>query len=501
MTTSTNIHQPAQLSIYPSPVGNIGFLSAPSGLGYLPFPAIEWWFLTGTVSDGTTNYSLMNNLITTQTDPDNGTANQEIMSSFQFQRNGVAYQAINTYGGEMASEIVQSLQNSVLIEQPQINPTTEDDMDITSGKADGLPYFHLNNIRDSPPYQHCYVGKLGQPGTRYQFKLQTQTWLHAWKGGVLLETVPYLQTVNIAMADRRGVISEGINCFVGSDQPEQMSGKMTGSYEYAMSRLEVSSWKVTLTSLQSYHREIFPTTLNFSGQAGLVWLDRQGLTNPIPRQLCYGVPVRSNNIGHGYPNGLYCGCWIACNFSYQPSDTAPELSGLTVLANAFWNTARPTNSDHDATQGFCNVYPGIDYRTSDLDTSSAIGCSVGVDVIDRAKIRYPYRIQCEYSLESDKFATGITITIRANTQLRYLLGFQCASGNTVSDHLVQDVTQDFSIQLQAYSSHSMINHFSQLITAPFSEIAATITQVQIGNTILTVPTSGWGSAWIEQMPG
>ena len=76
MTTSTNIHQPAQLSIYPSPVGNIGFLSAPSGLGYLPFPAIEWWFLTGTVSDGTTTYSLMNNLITTQTDPDNGTANQ-----------------------------------------------------------------------------------------------------------------------------------------------------------------------------------------------------------------------------------------------------------------------------------------------------------------------------------------------------------------------------------------------------------------------------------------
>ena len=100
MTISTNVKQPTQLSIYPSPVGNLGFLSAPSSLGYLPFPALEWWFLTGTLGDGHHNYSMMNNLITTKTDPGKGTADQEIMSSFQFQRHGIEYQAITTYGGE-----------------------------------------------------------------------------------------------------------------------------------------------------------------------------------------------------------------------------------------------------------------------------------------------------------------------------------------------------------------------------------------------------------------
>ena len=517
------------VSFYPTAAGSVGPMQAPTCLGYLDFPSIQWWFLTGTLWDRQGKvYSTMNNLVTQAGQKRQGRTTKQIVGGLSWRTDDVEYQILNSYAGQ--DRVTEAVSDCIVPMEDQVAPCGEH-LKVAGGKRwDGNP---SKGDRHIPYYCFESKGPPGRLGTPYRLRLSTDATVWAWQAE-MDETVETLEGwqllgdrkrpktfskalgrqriryhITLNGVDQRGIVPEGLNGFVG----DPISGD--GSYEVAMCRLAVTDWSIRIEPLEKPELpEFFWGEINQEGGKGLLWLDRQGLTRKNRTYVSDSNPSRVLPLYHGYRNGLYRGCWIATNFCIPNH----PLDGFSMVTNAFWRDAtQPRDSDLDATEGFCNVYTGEPF--TDLETTKLFQrATTGLDTLDVSKKYYPYHIEFHYSSDvsadstDSGFAEEVTITLRAGTRLRSLVAYQVigwmedqngdasdVSGVTDASLLI-DTTQDFRYRLRAICQHSTVTQFSNTWFTPYSEIAASLEQAWVGDRPLDLDGC-CSTGWMEQMLG
>lgn len=191
--------------------------------------------------------------------------------------------------------------------------------------------------------------RVGQIGAKYFLKTNGDAEIGAAQNN--LELVRYQLTMTLE--DKRGVMPEGDNGFVGSNAAHLKNAQ--NSWEWTAPNLRVVKWKMIISPAQTVPTNALLTqTMTFKNNQPVnrVWLDRQILNkDSMVTTLMQNKLNALSSVGNNKP--LYHGTWMSFCL-----DKAP-FNNICGDAVAFWKNNTPTNlmnSNQTATGGFINIF-------------------------------------------------------------------------------------------------------------------------------------------------
>jgi hypothetical protein len=527
---------------FPYPAGNVNGLCLPEAMAMLDSVESQWWFLVGLLYGGGGDaHSFELSVI------DSGFLNLAIVDfDFTFDLDGGAVTSggrsvhvTSLYGGEQSADVKHALFNALASVRASCSNEAFS-LEAWSLQPGGPAATMRYNAERRQKQPSMYSGYVGQPGAAYDVKATGHAFLTEYSAKEVSSTVLYAYDVVLTLSDDRGLVSEGWGGYSGEDPlAAAAQGRWVGnvSVEYALPRLRVERWSITLTPASGASGRTFEfgndekSTLRSS-----LWLDRQALHAPpsqglgqpdtsgflrkgarmilaaalakvaktleSPSEGSVGSAVEGvvtklvEVVGRGTEGrllpSLYCGCWLSVTIDHGP------YAGVTADFVAFWHPPRP-KGDYDtqrgdASGGFMNLYLGI-LRNPSYDPVSAYTVSDQL-VCLRECVRQPYRIlfaepfpEVQGLPDAGRWAKTIQVTIKGDTQARYALAAYAKRANPDAKESVSD---DIVLTLRTLSPYTTTTPISQRVAGTIYEGAAVV-ENDAGVVV--------GTGWVEQMVG
>lgn len=488
----------------PSPVGNIPFMRMPNAL--CADHGEYTWDYSGTVDSGNQSFSLEAGLVQFARVGSSGIGMQSM--NFAFQQKGAWFYSNSTYGGEnqisqAIAESINTVQSSASLSQFSV---------IAKTILDPTSQWTITSVSPQT-IAPLYKGYVGQPGAEYQLTATGKTFLWRYDTKTGAATVaPYTYTVNVTMEDKLGATMEGLGGgYVGPQLVPQVSSSKNYNVEaeIAQPRLRVLNWSVQMQAIGSTSSG-YDAHYQFSGSNGMMWNDfgpldkghspisisgeSQAKSQMLTTLVQQVVPeAMTNNVTVKNIKGLYNGNWLPVQF------TQGKYAGATVVFSVFWRSAAQyvpglsTDNMANSNFGWANFFGGVipgqqDSAFSLLSTLYPENPGLPSSTTTQKppyKIEFKKYVSSKYGLAAN-WVQDITITIKANTALRYALAMY-------ADRLAHSTTADnpnkpIVIHVKAISPITQNTLFS-----------SGITQYYEGAAIPTINGNRVGYAWIEHM--
>lgn len=484
----------------PTPTGSIPFFRMPNALA--ADHGEYTWDYCGTLDNPTHRFSFQATLMQLSRSGKAGIGLHQF--GFAFKKDGAWFYSNSTYGGE--KQIDQAVAQSI--------------DSITSSAS--LNHFNLSEISvldphgqwkvistSKKPLPPLYKGWVGQPGHDYKMTGTGTTFLWRYNTTTGAKSVqPYTYTFTVNMEDTRGAVMEGLGGgYVGPAliTNEASSKSVNVESEIAQPRLRVLNWQMQFQAIGKSAIG-FNKTYTFSGNNGMLWDD----FGPVDKSIASGGTSKnqlfSALIQRNAPNatstdaakytavkGLYNGNWFPVQF------TKGKYAGASIVFTAFWTPGagftigQSTDDIGMSKVGWTNFYAGL--IPNEPDSAFSMVSSLYPENPELPSIntthRPPYKIvldsytPAKYDLAAS-WVQHITITVRANTALRYALA--AYADRLANNNNADDPSQNLVIHIAAISPVTQDTMFSK-----------NITQYYEGAGIPTINGKVVGYAWVEHM--
>ncbi|MDP1574464.1 MAG: hypothetical protein Q8L78_05990 [Coxiellaceae bacterium] len=493
----------------PSPTGNIPYFSVPEVFAANDSGEYTWDY-SGTLENADQRFSFQATIA--QITASNSAALDLNLFLFGFEKNGHWFFSNSTYGGD--DQETQAAAQSLNIGQSSadLNHFLTNDALIANSAAQ----WKITAL-DAAPKAPLYKGWVGQPGRDYNLSGTGRTFLWQYDEATGKKTIaPYNYTFTVTVMDTRGITMEGMaNGYVGPqlvfENGQEDNSVHNVESEISQPRLRVLNWDINLTAVNSAQTG-FDSQYHFSGGDGMLWndfgpVDQSHITNfihngklnaLIQSQLTHNLATQFSSLS-GQHTGklgsstLYNGNWIPIEF------TRGKYAGASLAFSVFWNKSETYPSDQStknlnwSSMGWCNYFSGlipneIDSATSTVETlypENPALPSAGTTETPPYQIDLTKFTDRKYGM-AFPWAQEVTITIKANTPLRYALASyadQLAKSTTADDP-----SKDIVITVSAISPITQNTVFSSAIT-----------QFYEGAAIPKIDGQVVGYSWIEHM--
>lgn len=485
----------------PVPTGNVASFSIP---GVFASDDNEYtWDYSGTLKNANQLFSFQATVA--QIERSATTALDLNIFSFAFQTANHWFYSNSSYGG--SSEVAQSVAQSLNLGNSSagLNHFSVNDSLILNSSTQ----WHISAI-SAKPEAPLYKGLVGQPGREYQLTGTGRTFLWRYNKKTGIKTVaPYNYTFSVQVLDTRGVTMEGMGGgYVGAALINNTNTQAQNvEAEVAQPRLRVLNWAVSFSAINSVQKG-YQSQYSFSGNNGMLWNDfgpvdkshppefvnNDALTSLIqselPTNIASQFATHPQNLNS---SSLYNGNWIPVSF------TKGKYAGVSIAFSVFWNKTEEYAANQSTSNvawssfGWANFFGGIipneiDSANSMLETlypENPIPANPGTTETPPYTVTLNQFTPSKYNL-AFPWAQNITITIKANTPLRYALAAyadQLAKSTTADDP-----SKNIVIHIDAISPITQNTMFSK-----------TITQYYEGAAVPTMNGKVVGYSWIEHM--
>lgn len=508
-TSSCGIPVDPNGNTFPIPTGNIPYFKMPNAL--CADKGEYTWDYSGTLADSNQLFSFQASIAQFARSNDVGIGFH--IFNFAFKADGQWFYSNSTYGGE--SQKTQSVAQS--LDWVSSSATLQHFSVSAASLLDSAAEWHFVSA-GRVPQPPLFEGWVGQPGHEYQLTGVGSTFLWRYDAKTGAATVaPYTYSFSVTVLDQQGATMEGMGGgYVGPQLVPNtvLAGKAYNvESEVAQPRLKVLNFTVSFQAVGAL-KQGFSSQYAFSGTKGMLWNDfgpvdrvnsssvtpNQSLSTLIQSAIPSGASQKLNlttqqlqNLGTGYSASLYNGNWIPVEF------TQGKYAGASLAFSVFWNKTEKYPSDQStsdmswSTFGWCDFFAGIiphevDSGASLLETLYPENPALpSVGTVEKP----PYQVVLN-KFVPNKFALGfpwaqkVTITIKANTPLRYALA--AYADNLAKSRTADDPTQDVVITVDAISPVAQNTLFSN-----------TLTQYYEGAAVPTIDGQRVGYSWIEHM--
>ncbi|HLB56728.1 MAG TPA: hypothetical protein VJK30_05310 [Coxiellaceae bacterium] len=469
------------------------------------------WDYSGTVENANEQFSLQTTVAQFARTGKSGLGFHAF--DFAFKSDGHFFFSNSTYGGKnnVLQAIAQSLdavQSSATLEKFSVSATS---------LIDSSAQWHFTSTTRTPQ-PPLFKGWVGQPGQHYNLSGVGTTFLWKYNASSGTSTVmPYTYSFSVDVVDERGATMEGMGGgYVGPQLIPSLNNSGNGynvESEIAQPRLKVLNWNVIFNAVGAV-KTGYKSTYTFSGNNGMLWndfgpVDRAGangvtgnqkLANLIQQVLPSNANQKFNlsnkkmsELGNLKTSGLYNGNWIPVSF------TRGKYAGATIVFSVFWNKNEKNPNDQTTNNiawsnfGWANFYSGfipneIDSAFSTLETlypQNPALPNVGTTETPPYSVKLDQFVPSKFNM-AFPWAQKITITIKANTPLRYAMA--AYADQLAKNNSADDPSQDIVITVRAISPITQNTLFS-----------SSITQYYEGAAVPTINGERVGYSWIEHM--